>query len=199
MAAVGLRERKAARTRHQIVEAALDLFLTRGFDQTTMEDIAERAEIGSSTLYRYFPSKDLVILEPILGFTEMGDHLRARPDDEPLRVALAGTIRDALHGFVTDDRLAEVRRIVDATPGPRAKLWDIMMTSRESLEHAVGERIGIPGDAMTAVLTARMTMVVYELAAEAWWAGDHSRPVDEVIEEVLAEVQTASVSVPGLD
>lgn len=199
MAAGGLRERKAARTRHQIVEAALDLFLTRGFDQTTMEDIAERAEIGSSTLYRYFPSKDLVILEPILGFTEMGDHLRARPESEPLRVALAETIRDALVGFVTDDRLAEVRRIVDATPGPRAKLWDIMMTSRESLEHAVGERIGVPGDAMTAVLTARMTMVVYELAAEAWWAGDHDRPVGEVIEEVLAEVQAASVSVPGLD
>ena len=197
MAATGLREKKAARTRQQIVDAALDLFLAHGFEQTTMEEIAERAEIGSSTLYRYFPSKDLVILEPLLGFTEIGDHLRERPDGEPLKESLGAAIKGTLVGFTTDDRVAEVRRIVDNTPGPRAKLWDVMMTSRDRLEHALGERLGLAPDDLTVVLTARMSMVVYELAAEAWWAGDHSRAVSDVVDETLERVQAATVVIPG--
>lgn len=196
MAATGLREKKAARTRQQIVDAALDLFIQRGFDQTTMEEIAERAEIGSSTLYRYFPSKDQVILEPLMGFTEMGEHLRDRPADEPLAVALGAAVKGSLVSFTTDDRVAHVRRIVDNTPGPRAKLWDVMMTSRDNLEHALGDRMGLPADHLSVVLTARTTMMVYELAAEAWWAGDHSRPILEVVDEVLAEVQAATVVTP---
>ena len=197
MAATGLREKKAARTRQQIVDAALDLFLAHGFEQTTMEEIAERAEIGSSTLYRYFASKDLVILEPLMGFTEMGDHLRDRPADEPLPLALGAAITDSLVGFTSDDRVAHVRRIVDSTPGPRAKLWDVMMTSRDRLEHALGERMDLAPDHLSVVLTARTTMMVYELAAEAWWAGEHSRPITEVVAETLTAVQAASVVMPS--
>ena len=196
MAATGLREKKAARTRQQIVDAALDLFIQRGFDQTTMEEIAERAEIGSSTLYRYFPSKDQVILEPLMGFTEMGEHLRDRPADEPLAVALGEAIKGALVGFTTDDRVAEVRRIVDRTPGPRAKLWDVMMSSRDQFEHALSDRLGLPADDLSVIFTARTAMMVYELAAEVWWAGDHSRSIHHVVTEVLARVQTATVVMP---
>lgn len=197
MASTGLREKKAARTRLQIVEAALDLFIGRGFDETTMEDIAERAEIGSSTLYRYFPSKDLVILEPLLSFTDMGDYLRERPAEEPLSLALGSIITTTLAEFTTDDRVGEVRRIVDASPSPRAKLWDVMASSRDDLEHALADRLGRAPDDLTVVLTARMAMVVYELAAEAWWAGDHSRPIRDVVAETLAAVQAARVVIPG--
>jgi AcrR family transcriptional regulator len=197
MAAPGLRDRKAARTRLQIVEAALDLFIARGFDETTMEEIAERAEIGSSTLYRYFPSKDLVILDPLLSFTAMADFLRDRPAEEPLSEALAAVITSALTEFSHDGRLAEVRRIVDASPSPRARLWDVMATSRDDLEHALADRLGVPSTDLSVVLTARNAMIVYELAAEAWWAGDHSRDVADVVAEVLAGVRKATISLPG--
>ena len=195
---MGLRETKAARTRQQIVDAALDLFIEHGFDQTTMEEIAERAEIGSSTLYRYFPSKDLVILEPLLVFTEMGDHVRSRPSSEALEVTLGMAIASALTGFTSTERVAEVRRIVDNSPSPRAKLWDVMATSRNDLERAIADRLDLAADHLTVMLTARMTMVVYELAAEAWWAGDHSRPIGAVVQEVLQRLQaSASVVLPA--
>ncbi len=62
---MGLRERNAARTRELIINTALGLFLEHGYDATKMEDIAEAAGIGTSTLYRYFPTKDLLIIDPL--------------------------------------------------------------------------------------------------------------------------------------
>ena len=57
----GLRERKKQRTREEIVEAAFELFDERGFDGTTIADIAEAAEIAPRTFFSYFPSKDDVV------------------------------------------------------------------------------------------------------------------------------------------
>jgi AcrR family transcriptional regulator len=64
MSAVGLRARKVARTRVQIVEAATRLFIEQGYDATTLEQVAEAADIHKRTLLRYFPSKCHLVLHP---------------------------------------------------------------------------------------------------------------------------------------
>src|SRR5215211_2014028 len=92
----GLRERKKQRTREAIVESAFELFDQRGFDGTTIADIAEAAEIAPRTFFSYFPSKDDVVfhdfeesygqLEEMLGKREPGtnvfDALRAGIEEE---------------------------------------------------------------------------------------------------------------------
>ncbi len=61
--ATGLRERKKARLRQQIVETALHIFRQRGYENTRVDDIVQTLEISQPTFFRYFPSKDAVLRE----------------------------------------------------------------------------------------------------------------------------------------
>lgn len=80
---MGLRERKKERTRQGILAATHDLFLRKSYDETTMEEIAEHAELAVGTLYNYFPSKGELLLSLIAESDEQylkeGLELIARP------------------------------------------------------------------------------------------------------------------------
>lgn len=62
MESIPLRERNKQRVTQRIIAAAVDLFKTKGYHQTTMDDVAERAEISRGTLFNYFPTKDALLL-----------------------------------------------------------------------------------------------------------------------------------------
>jgi AcrR family transcriptional regulator len=94
-ASPGLRERKKQRTRERIVEAAFELFDERGFDGTTIADIADAAEIAPRTFFSYFPSKDDVVFHDFEATHAMvASWLRER---EPGTNAI-----DALRAGITD-------------------------------------------------------------------------------------------------
>lgn len=84
-----LRERKKSATRKAIEDAAWALFAERGYAATSVDDIAERAEVAPRTFFRYFPTKADVLYGEVDDAIEVfSDEFRARPSDEPLLESL---------------------------------------------------------------------------------------------------------------
>jgi AcrR family transcriptional regulator len=97
----GRRERKRRQTRERIEKAAMELFLKRGFDRTTIEDITEAADVSKRSFFDYFPSKEEVVFAWQDLFADgLAAAVAARPVDEPIvkvvEEALTSTIMAAL-------------------------------------------------------------------------------------------------------
>jgi AcrR family transcriptional regulator len=93
---MGLRELKKARTRQTIERVALELFAKRGFQQTTLADIAEAAEVAPSTLYSYFPLKEDILFS-------LNDAIRESARRRITSRSEVETLVDALAVWITAD------------------------------------------------------------------------------------------------
>jgi AcrR family transcriptional regulator len=183
---MGLREVKTARTRDAISRAALRLFAEKGYDATTMEEIAESAEVGTSTLYRYFPTKEMLVVEPLSVRGHMVAEFRARPAQEPIDEALGHAIR----ALMTAPRAAIAERrvifeILAMASAPRLRLLEEVHSERTELEEAIAERLGRPHGDIFSVVTARLAIAVLETIA------DHAPDVHEDPEEARRAAATA--------
>jgi AcrR family transcriptional regulator len=189
---------KAERTRRQIADVAVSAFIERGYDETTMEQIAEAAEIGTSTLYRYFPSKELLILEPFGDVLDFGSYLRARPADEPVDVALGAALLDCAEAYADPARrITEIRRIVDTAAVPRARLWDVFLASRADFEAALAERMGLDPADRSVQVTAGIALDVFAQVDERW-KGDHGKDYRLLIRDAIASLPLATIVLPSL-
>ena len=123
----GLRERKKARTRAAIREHALRLFREQGYDATTVEQIAEAAEVSPSTFFRYFPTKEDVVLQDDLDLVWM-DAFRAQPRDLGPIAAMRAAVRAAFPDLAADDleQLREAMDLAVAVPAVRARMLEEM-------------------------------------------------------------------------
>lgn len=165
-----MREKKAQRTRERIVDEGLALFARDGYEATTMESIAEAAEISASTLYRAYPTKDSVILAPIRKYIdELCGAFARHSENGPVEAALAEAILTVLE---LNDRQAArallVRSIIDRSPDARARLWDYVYMEQEELSQLIAERIHAKADDLHVVLTAQVAMTILGLAADRW-------------------------------
>lgn len=197
---MGLREQKAERTRAAILEAALTLYDRNGFDQTTMEQVAEAAQIGIATLYRYFPTKDLLLIDPIVrSVGGVSASLERRPADEPLDLALG----HALHEYLTaaDERgewLQRLRAHLDRAPGPRARLWDLWHQERTLLENTIAVRAGAdPGELWVGV-AAHTTMMIVEMALDLRRSTLSGRSAAQYARELVHLLSEAGAVIPRL-
>ncbi|HNF04869.1 MAG TPA: TetR family transcriptional regulator, partial [Mycobacterium sp.] len=98
----GLRERKKVRTRETIRREAFRLFDERGFAETTIEQIAEAADISPSTFFRYFPSKESVLLADDLSAV-MLEALAAQPLEMPHVAAFRTAVHDAYEQMTAEE------------------------------------------------------------------------------------------------
>jgi AcrR family transcriptional regulator len=141
--AAGLRERKKAKTRAAIQAAALELFERQGYQASTVEQIAELAEVSQSTFFRYFPTKEDVVLhdryDPLL-LAEF----RAQPPELGPIAALRRTLGSVLGGLPADELARERQRamLIISVPELRARALDDLATSLQPFAEAVAQRTG---------------------------------------------------------
>lgn len=159
---------KAERTRAAIAAAALDLFEQQGYEATTMEQIAEAAEVAPTTLYRYFPTKDSTLVAQVLpGAVSFASHLRARPANEPLDIALGCMLHERLTEFDRRaDEILRLRRQIDVVPAARARVWDAFYQEVSMLEDAIAERSGVDASETAVQLTAELVVLVCQMALD---------------------------------
>ena len=170
----GLRERKKARTRAAIREHALRLFREQGYDATTVEQIAEAAEVSPSTFFRYFPTKEDVVLQDDMDLLWM-DVFRAQPPDLGPIAAMRTAVRTAFEGMAASefDQLRETMDLTMAIPAVQARMMEEFARTTQRIAEAVAERSGKDaGDFAVKALAG----AVVGIAMAAWF--DHPGDLD---------------------
>jgi AcrR family transcriptional regulator len=163
----GLRERKKARTRAAIREHAFRLFRQQGYDATTVEQIAEAAEVSPSTFFRYFPTKEDVVLQDDLDLLWMEAIQEQPPEMSPIAAMRAGV--HAAFARMGEDEWAQMREtteLVLAAPAVRGRMLEELARTTQRLAEAVAERAGRdPADFAVRALAG----AVVGVAMAAWF------------------------------
>jgi AcrR family transcriptional regulator len=149
MTEAGLRERKKQRTREAIVDAALRLFDERGFEHTTIADIAEAADIAPRTFFGYFRSKeDVAFADFPADFEALAGRLRDRDENETAIEALRSFIAEALEqANLADERELCRKRVIKQSEVLDAHRRALMGRMEDLLTEALARDFGNqPGD-----------------------------------------------------
>ena len=173
----GSRATRQARLRTQLVHHGLDLCRRRGFDATTVSDIAEAAGISRRTFFRYFDSKDDVVFDWV---REQGGLLRpllmARPPEETSMQAIVNVYLALTRHYDEDRaRAIAVTRIVFETPSLSRRYLDENARWEDDLARIVERGRAVKKHEAFAmrVLVASVT-AAFTTAMKAWAAGNHT-------------------------
>ncbi len=193
----GLRELKKQRTYEAISDAAVRLFLERGFDAVSVAEVAAAAEVSKPTLFRYFPAKE------DLALYRFADH-----EDESARVVRAGraagvgaldalerhlrerlAARDPITGLCDDPGVLAYQRMLYGTPSLEARLFTYLRRSEAALAEELGEVLG--AGVRARVAAGQIGVVLRVLALENWRRIEAGASADAVYEVAVAEAGSA--------
>ncbi len=167
---LGLRERKKIKTREAIRTATYALIKEQGYDATTIDQIAERAEVSPSTVFRYFPTKEDIVLtdeyDPVLL-----EELRARPADEPWPQSVRYVMQEAVRtGIEEDPEVARIRtHLLVEVPAVRSRMMESMSVTGRMFATAVAERTGLDPDSLE-VRVYTMSLIGGLMETSMYWA-----------------------------
>jgi AcrR family transcriptional regulator len=152
----GLRERKKQRTRELIAQAALELFLERGFDAVTIADVAERADVDVKTIYNYYGSKADLFYHRLEELQEsLLAAIRERQAGESVLAAFSRFLL-AAQGYLGDERAtARLRGVTEMIVGsPTLLAYEEQVYARfaSALADLLAEETGARGDAEPSVV-----------------------------------------------
>lgn len=154
----GRRERKKAQTRKSLADAALELFLDRGYDQVSVKEVADAADVSVTTLFKHFPSKEALVFD----------------EEDDIEAALVAAVRERAPGqsipqalreqilltqdLAKDPRCAPFLRMVEDAPTLRDYSHRMWMRHETAVARAITEETGAPEGDVTCAALARFAL-----------------------------------------
>jgi AcrR family transcriptional regulator len=165
----GLRERKKQQTRERVRREAYRLFTEQGYEATTIDQIAEAAEISPSTFFRYFPTKEDVVIQDEYD-PALAEALRSRPAGEPIIEAILHALKGPLGKLLEQDReeLLLRTRISFTDPAIRARSVAEQERSEQALAAVIAERSGRKAGDLDVKCAAAAIIAVFTTLVRHW-------------------------------
>lgn len=201
-----LRRRKRIRTKQMVQREALALFASQGYTATTVDEIANAAAMSQRTFFRYFPTKEDVVLwdeydeQPVT-------HLLADASIEHPIARMITAIRQMVSEAETKDRdllLARIRLAV-SMPELRARYMEQQLLLVHPLLEAIAERSGVDLDDLRLRVTIAALYATVMVSSERWLRLDGARPLVAILDQALfdlaagaGDLATALAEVPGM-
>lgn len=183
-----LRERRRLRTRFAIQEHAMRLFAERGYDATTVAEVADAAEVSSMTVFRHFPTKEALVLADDYDPTIVS-RIVARPAGEPLLRRIGWSLVEGVTELSAEELdlvLARVR-LVRATPALRARHWETQFRTAQTIVD--GLRDGLDEEEVFRVrVTADACLAAAGTAIFRWAENDGRTDLTVLMERALSVV-----------
>jgi AcrR family transcriptional regulator len=191
MSSPGLRERKKQKTRWAIQEHALRLIAQQGYEATTVEQIAAAAEISPSTFFRYFKTKEDVIVEdeydPML--VEL---LAAAPLEGSPLTAMRQVLRVAFAQMSAADleKILARTKLILSVPALRARNFENLVPTIELIASGLAGRLGRPADDFALHVFAGACIGAMLPAIFRWAQSDGKENLAELIDQAVALLES---------
>lgn len=184
------RERKKLRTKERLTEAALRLFMERGYEATRVDDIVAEVEVVPRTFFRYFGSKDDCLFHWYDMVEEVTlENLRARPAGEGVVTSLIAMYSDTVHALIAEQRIAIA--LITLTAQSRAlheRLSIVRQRHQRDVARLLAQRLSSDDADIAAMVTAAVC-AAHNRAVERWAADGGRRDVQEYVETAMATVR----------
>ncbi|MEV5704271.1 helix-turn-helix domain-containing protein [Actinoallomurus sp. NPDC052274] len=183
MPPVGRRERKKAATRQAIADAALRLFLERGYERVSIRDIADAADVSPATVFKHFTGKEALVFDQAEAReSELIAAVRQRTAGQSILNALRQHVLDTWLPIAAHPQRAEFINLVDSTPALRAYAERMWTRHTDALGAAIADELGVDHDDLACATLARFVLEVPALAR----GRQDRRAAVETIFDVLA-------------
>ena len=191
-APLGLRERTRLAVRHDISQAAMALFLERGFDATTIDQISQAVGISRRSFFRYFPSKEDIVLGDLapLG-QEIKTALEARPDHESPWEAMRAALGVLGRAYPPDVGLRISKMLLD-TPSLRARRIEKRLQWQALLVPVIEKRLGlrpgrVPDPRAQAIVTCALACL--DVATETWTRRNGKGNIETIFDQAAQAIR----------
>ncbi len=192
--------RKQQLVRDAIWDAAIQLFAEKGFDETTVDDIAEAAGTSRRSFFRYFNSKSDLMAQGIVSYgTSLTDAIRSCPATDSLPEIFRQTVLAAAQYSAAQPRTRQIMEIAAKYPAAREAQISRVAEVQEELAKAFAERSRAGGkDDLTAHVLASLTLSLLGVTFRSWFEHGH-KDIAKTVDQVFATVSKLVCGSPRLE